>query len=178
MWLDGESGKYYNNKKSLVIYFSRADENYFGGDIKYIEKGNTEVLAEFIRDIVGADMFKVEPLNPYSVEYMKCIEEAKERTRDHNAPIKEPVPDISSYEVIYVGAPVYWGGMPEELFTALKGLDFTGKTIRPFVTHEGSGLSNIPNQLKDICIGATVSQGIAITGSEVGSAKSKIEEWI
>lgn len=68
--------------------------------------------------------------------------------------------------------------MPEELFNALKELDYTGKTIRPFVTHEGSGLSSIPNQLKDICVGAKVESGIAITGSQVNSAKVKIENWI
>ena len=164
--------------KTLIAFFSRADENYFGGAMKYIEKGNTEVIAEYIRDIVGADIFKVEPQIPYSADYMQCIEEAKVRTRNHTAPIKENVPDLSSYEVIYVGSPVYWGGMPEELFTALKGLDYTGKTIRPFVTHEGSGLSSIPNQLKDICIGAKVESGIAITGSMVNSAKSKVENWL
>ena len=168
----------YKDKKSIIIYFSRADENYFGGVMKYIEKGNTEVIAEYIRDILGADMFKVEPLEPYSANYMQCIEEAKVRTRNHNAPIKEDVPDLSSYDVIYVGSPVYWGGMPEELFTALKGLDYTGKTIRPFVTHEGSGLSSIPNQLKDICTGATVVNGLAISGSSVNSARSKVENWI
>lgn len=168
----------YKNKKSIIIYFSRADENYFGGTMKYIEKGNTEVVAEYIRDITEADIFKVEPLVAYSADYMQCIEEAKVRTRNHNAPIKENVPDIASYEVIYVGSPVYWGGMPEELFTALKELDYTGKTIRPFVTHEGSGLSSIPNQLKDICVGAKVESGIAITGSQVNSAKVKIENWI
>ncbi len=178
MGLFGGNKEDYKDKKSIVIYFSRADENYFGGEMKYIDKGNTEIIAEYIRDIVGADMFKVEPLTPYSANYRECIEEAKERTRNHNAPIKENVPDISSYEVIYVGAPVYWGGMPEELFTALKGLDYTGKVIRPFVTHEGSGLANIPNQLKDICIGATVTDAIAIPGSTVGSAKGKVEDWI
>lgn len=166
------------DKKSIIIYFSRADENYFGGEMKYIEKGNTEVIAEYIRDIISCEMFKVEPLVPYSENYMECIEEAKVRTRNHNAPIKEEVPDISSYEVIYVGAPVYWGGMPEELFTALKGLDYTGKIIRPFVTHEGSGLSSIPNQLKNICIGAMVESGLAVSGSTVNSAKSKVENWI
>ena len=102
----------YKDKKSIIIYFSRADENYYGGEIIYVEKGNTEVIAEFIKDIVRADIFKVEPLEPYSANYMQCIEEAKVRTRTHNAPIKESVPDLSSYEVIYVGAPVYWGGMP------------------------------------------------------------------
>ena len=106
------------DKKSLIIYFSRADENYFGGTIKYIDKGNTEVIAEYIKNLTGADMFKVEPLNAYSPNYRKCIEEAKERTKNHHAPIKENVPDISSYEVIYVGSPIYWGGMPEELFSA------------------------------------------------------------
>ena len=136
------------DKKSLIIYFSRADENYFGGSLKTIEKGNTEVIAEYIKDITNADMFKVEPLVPYSKDYMTCINEAKERTKSHNAEIKEKLVDISNYEVIYVGSPVYWGGMPEELFTALKDLNFNGKIVRPFVTHEGSSLSNIPNQLK------------------------------
>ena len=166
------------DKKSLIIYFSRADENYFGGEMRYIEKGNTEVIAELIRDITGADIFKVEPLNSYSANYMKCIEEAKVRTREHNAPIKEIVPDISSYEVIYIGSPIYWGGMPEELFTALKGLNYSGKTIRPFVTHEGSGLSEVPRQLKEICIGADVLNGFSIVGSNVNNSKEKVKEWI
>ena len=166
------------DKKSLIIYFSRADENYFGGEMRYITKGNTEVIAECIRDITGADIFKVEPLNPYPTNYMECIEEAKVRTREHKAPIKENVPDISSYEVIYVGSPIYWGKMPEELFTALKELDFNGKIVRPFVTHEGSGLSGVPRQLKEICNGADVLDGIAITGSEVKNAKAKVESWI
>jgi len=165
-------------KKSLIIYFSRADENYFGGEMRYVDKGNTEVVAEFIRDYTGADMFKVEPLNPYPAVYMKCIDEAKVRTSNHNAPIKESVPDISSYEVIYVGSPIYWGGMPEELFTALKGLDYSGKIIRPFTTHEGSGLSEVPRQLKEICVGAEVVDGLAITGSHVKNSKAKVEEWI
>ena len=166
------------DKKSLIIYFSRADENYFGGEMRYVDKGNTEVIAEYIKDIVGADMFKVEPLNPYPKEYMDAIEEAKVRTNSHNAPIKESVPDISSYEVIYVGSPIYWGGMPEELFTALKGLDYSGKIIRPFTTHEGSGLSGVPRQLNEICVGAEVLDGLAIVGSQVNNSKQKVEEWI
>ena len=166
------------DKKSIIIYFSRADENYFAGEMKYIEKGNTEILAEYIKEITNADMFKVEPLNPYSTKYYECIDEAKERTKTHNAPIKENVPDISSYEVIYIGSPIYWGGMPEELITALKGLDYSGKVIRPFVTHEGSGLSGIPRQLKEICVGAEVLDGLSIVGSQVNNSKAKVENWI
>ena len=166
------------DKKSLIIYFSRADENYFGGEMRYIDKGNTEVIAEYIKDITGADIFKVEPLNPYPKDYMECIEEAKVRTREHKAPIKENIPDISSYEVIYIGSPIYWGGMPEEMFTALKGLDYSEKIIRPFTTHEGSGLSSVPRQLKEICVGASVLDGLAIVGSQVNNSKDKVENWI
>ncbi len=166
------------DKKSLIVYFSRADENYFSGEMKYIDKGNTEVIAEYIRDITGGDLFKVEPLNEYPKDYTKCIEEAKVRTREHNASIKANIPDISPYEVIYIGSPIYWGGMPEELFTALKGKNYSGKTIRPFVTHEGSGLSSVPRQLSEICIGANVLDGLAIVGSQVNNSRSKVEEWI
>ena len=165
-------------KKSLIIYFSRADENYFGGEMRYVDKGNTEVIAEFIKDYTGADLFKVEPLNPYPANYMECIEEAKIRTREHNAPIKDNIPNISEYEVIYIGSPIYWGGMPEELFTALKEHDFNGKIIRPFTTHEGSGLSGVPRQLNEICVGAKVLDGLAILGSQANNSKQKVEEWI
>lgn len=165
-------------RKSIAIYFSRADENYFDGEMKYIDKGNTEIIAEYIKDLTGADLFKVEPLNPYSEKYMECIEEAKVRTREHNAPIKESIKDISQYEIIYIGSPIYWGGMPEEMFTALKPLDFKGKIIKPFTTHEGSGLSGVPRQLNEICLGATILDGLAIMGSQVNNSKTKVEEWI
>ena len=164
------------DKKSLIIYFSRADENYSVG---YINKGNTEVIAEYIRDITGGDLFKVEPANPYAKDYNTCIEEAKERQANHDAPIKENVPDISDYEVIYIGAPVYWGDMPEEMVTALKDIDFTGKTVRVFTTHEGSGAGSIPTQVKNVCKGAEVlSDALAIRGSSVANAKNRVEDWV
>ena len=173
--LFNENKESYRDKKSFVIYFSRADENYSVG---YIEKGNTEVIAEYISEIVGAKMFKVEPGVAYSKEYEPCINEAKERQASHDAPIKENVPDISEYEVIYIGSPIWWGDMPEEMVTALKDLDFTGKIVRPFTTHEGSGLGNVPNQLKNICQGANVVEGLAIRGASVNSSKSRVEEWV
>ena len=68
--------------------------------------------------------------------------------------------------------------MPEELFTALKDLDFNSKIVRPFVTHEGSGLSGVPRQLKELCVGAEVMDGLAIVGSQVKNSKQKVENWI
>lgn len=162
------------NKKSLIIYFSRADENYSVG---YVDKGNTEIVAEYTRDITNADMFKVEPLVPYSKDYNTCIKEAKERIG--NAPIKEKINDISSYEIIYIMTPIYWGTYAPEMETALKDLDFTGKTIRIITTHEGSGLANVPSDIKRICAGANVlDDSLAIRGSDAKNSKSVIENWI
>ena len=174
MSLFGENTENYKNKKSLVIYFSRADENYAVG---YIDKGNTEYIAEYVRDITGADLFKVEPQVPYSADYNTCIQEAKQRVG--NAPIKENISDISEYEVIYIMTPIYWGTYAPEMETALQGVDFTGKTIRIVTTHEGSGLASVPRDVKRVCQGANVSDdAIAIRGADCKNARSKIENWV
>ena len=162
------------DKKSLIIYFSRADENYGVG---FVDKGNTEIVAEYVKECTGADMFKVEPLVPYATDYNTCIKEAKERVG--NAPIKERLTDISNYEVIYIMTPIYWGTYAPELETAIKDLDFTGKIVRVITTHEGSGLANVVNDVKKVCKGANVlDDALAIRGSSAKSSKSTIENWV
>ena len=162
------------DKKSLIIYFSRADENYSVG---YVDKGNTEIVAEYVKEFTNADIFKVEPLVPYAKDYQTCIKEAKERIG--NAPIKEAINDIKEYEVIYIMTPIYWGTYAPEIETAIKDLDFSGKTIRIITTHEGSGLANVVNDVKRICRGANIlDDAIAILGSQAKNSKSKIAEWI
>ena len=160
--------------KSLIIYFSRADENYSVG---YISKGNTEYIAEFVQELTGADMFKVEPKVPYAADYKTCIEEAKKRIG--NAPIKEKLTDISGYDTIFVMSPIYWGTYAPEVETALEGLDFTGKRIRVVSTHEGSGLASMPSDVKKMCKGAEVDmKGLAIVGSQAKNSKQKVAEWV
>jgi flavodoxin len=160
--------------KSLIIYFSRADENYSVG---YISKGNTEYIAEFVQELTGADMFKVEPEVPYAADYKTCIEEAKKRIG--NAPIKEKLTDISGYDTIFVMSPIYWGTYAPEIETALEGLDFTGKRIRVVSTHEGSGLASMPSDVKKMCKGAEVDmKGLAIVGSQAKNSKQKVAEWV
>ena len=160
--------------KSLIIYFSRADENYAVG---YIEKGNTEYVAEFVQELTGADMFKVEPAVPYAADYNTCIEEAKKRIG--NAPIKEKLTDISAYDTIYVMSPIYWGTYAPEVETALEGLDFKGKTVRVVSTHEGSRLASMPRDVKKMCKGADVDmKGLAIQGSQAKNAKQKVADWL
>ncbi len=157
----------------LIIYFSRADENYAVG---YIEKGNTEVVAEYVQELTGADIFKVEPLIPYSKDYKTCIEEAKQRVG--NAPIKENINDISKYNIIYIMTPIYWGTYAPEIETAIKDLDFSNKTIRIITTHEGSGLGNVVSDIKSITNGNVDDNALAVQGSKVSVSKDIIKEWL
>ncbi len=160
--------------KTLIIYFSRADENYAVG---YIDKGNTEIVAEFVQELTGADMFKVEPTVPYAADYRTCIEEAKKRIG--NAPIKEKLSDISAYDTVFIMSPIYWGTYAPEVETALTGLDFSGKTVRVISTHEGSGLAGMVSDVRKICKGAKVdSKGLAIKGSSAKSSKTTVEKWL
>ena len=160
--------------KNLIIYFSRADENYSVG---WIEKGNTEYVAEFVQELTGADMFKVEPAVPYAADYKTCIEEAKQRIG--NAPIKEKLADITAYDTIFIMSPIYWGTYAPEVETALTGLDFSGKTVRVISTHEGSGLGRMVDDVKKMCKGADVdSKGLAIVGSKAKDSKNTVAEWL
>lgn len=163
--------------KSIVIYFSRADENYSVG---YVEKGNTEIIAEFIKEFTGADLFKVERKVPYSKDYETCIEEAKEEQRQNIRPeLLNELDNINDYDTVYIGSPIYWGTMPMPLFTQLEKLDFSGKTVRVFVTHEGSGLANVERDVRSICSGANVlSNSLTIYGHEAKNSKEKVKEWI
>lgn len=164
---------------NLVIYFSRSGENYFGGVLKNIEKGNTEVIAEYIQEISGADLFKVEPAVEYPEDYMKCIDVAKKELQNDARPeLKETLTDISSYDTIYIGFPNWWGTIPMPMFTQLEQLDFEGKTVKPFVTHEGSGFGTSIKDLKKLCAGAEIKNGLSIPGVNVANAKSTVESWI
>ena len=164
--------------KTLVIYYSRKGENYVNGGLKKIEKGNTEIVAEFIRDAVGADLFEVDTVKPYSDSYMTCIEEAKKELQSDARPeIKNTLTDISGYDNIVVAGPCWWGTYPMAIFTQLDALDFAGKNVFPVMTHEGSGLANSQRDLAKLCKGATVGKGLAVHGSSASSSRSTVESW-
>ena len=94
--------------KTLVIYYSRKGENYFNGSLKTIDKGNTEIVAEFIRDSVGADLFEVDTVKEYDKSYMVCIDEAKKELRENARPeLKKALSDISAYDNIVVAGPCW-----------------------------------------------------------------------
>lgn len=165
--------------KSIVIYFSRTDENYMKDGIRNIDKGNTEIVAEKISKLTGANLFKVEPVNPYPYNYYDCCDVAKEELNNNERPrIKNYLTNLDEYDTIYIGGPVWWGHYPCVLFTALEGLNYEGKTIKPFCTHEGSGLGSIMDDIKQICHNAKIEKGLELRGSDVLNADCKIEKWV
>lgn len=163
----------------LIVYFSRTGENYVNGTIKKLSVGNTEVAAKLIQSKTGADMFKLVPLVSYSENYNECIEQAKDDQRRGARPELTVYPDsIEQYDTIYLGYPNYWGTMPMCVFTFLEHFDFSGKTICPFCTHEGSGLGSSIGDIKKLCPNAKVGTGLAIHGAKADKAGSDIDKWL
>lgn len=162
----------------LIAYFSRADENYFSGSLRVIPVGNTEIAAELLQKITGADRFKIEPLVPYSKKYNDCINQAQEDQRRDARPELAEYPDsLDEYDTIYLGYPNYWGTMPMAVFTFLEHFDFTGKTIRPFCTHEGSGMGHSEQDIRRLCPGTKMEKGLAIQGGGVKNAENALKKW-
>ena len=163
----------------LVVFYSRADENYFGGSMKYIEVGNTEKAAKMIAELTGADLFKIEQKVPYSADYRECVDQARKDKQENARPELVSLPEnFDQYDEIYLGYPNYCGTMPMAVYTFLESLNFDGKKIHPFCTHEGSGLSGTESDIKNCAPNAIVKKGLAIHGSSVDSAKPSLEKWV
>lgn len=163
---------------NLVIYYSRKGQNYFGGRIISIEKGNAEKLAEYIRDAVDADLFEIETVREYAEDYTECTEEAKEELRANSRPkLKNYLGSIDGYDNVFVVGPCWWGTYPMAVFSQLERLDFTGKKVLPVMTHEGSGMGSSERDLKKMCRGAKVVKGLAVQGSRVDGAEQTTAEW-
>ena len=164
---------------NLIAFYSRADENYFDGDMKYVEVGNTERAAELVAKFVDADTFKIEQRVPYAADYDTCTEQAQKDLREGARPeLVKMLDNLDAYDEIYLGYPNFWSTMPMAVYTFLEAYDWTGKTIHPFCTHGGSGLSNTEADIRRAARGATVTTGLAIKGSAVEGAETMIRSWV
>ena len=165
--------------KTLIAYFSRADENYFGGAMRYVKVGNTEIVVNIMKEMMSADTFKIEMKTPYSPMYMTCIDEAKKDQRTKARPELVSMPEsIDEYDTIVLAYPNYWGTMPMAVFTFLENYDFAGKTILPLCTNEGSGMGGSENDIRKTCKGADVKKGLSITGSQAANSGEAVKKWL
>ncbi len=165
--------------KTLIAFFSRADENYFGGAMRYVKVGNTEIVCGIIKELTGADSFKIEMKTPYSPVYMTCIEEAKKDLRANARPELVSYPDsLGEYDTVILAYPNYWGTMPMAVVTFLEKYDFSGKTILPLCTNEGSGMGSSERDIRKYAPGAELKKGLSVTGSQAADAKGAVQKWL
>lgn len=165
--------------KTLIAFFSRADENYFGGAMRYIKVGNTEVVVNNIIELIDADTFKIEMKQPYSPVYMTCIEEAKADLKAKARPELVSFPEsIDEYDTIILAYPNYWGTYPMAVATFIEHFNFDGKTIIPLCTNEGSGMGSSERDIKKALPNATVKSGLSISGSNAAESKGAVKNWL
>ena len=165
--------------KTLIAFFSRADENYFGGAMRYVPVGNTEIVCDNIWRLIEADRFKIEMKRPYSPVYMSCIEEAKQDLRAKARPELTALPEsIDGYDTVILAYLNYWGTMPMAVYTFLEAFDFSGKTILPLCTNEGSGMGSSEREIRRLCPGAKLKPGLPVTGSRAAQAEPQLKRWL
>ena len=165
-----------NAMNKIVIFFSHAGDNYSVGNI---EVGNTKIVADYISEITGADQYEIVTHKYDGMAYMPLIDFAKKEAADGELPPYEgAAPDLSQYDTVFIGGPVWWGTYPQVMFTLFKDIDLAGKTVIPFTTHEGSGLANCVSDVKKAFPKANVTKGFSIFGHEVRTSKAKVEKWL
>jgi len=164
--------------KNLIIYYSRKGQNYVSGAIKYLKKGNTEIVAEYIKEAVGGDLFEVDTIEAYPEDYTECTNVAKQELHSHARPeAKAYLESIDEYDNIFVGYPNWWGTMPMVMYTFLEHYDFTGKNLIPFCTNEGSGLGGSVREIKKLCPTAHVKDGLSIHGTVAKNSKDRVTQF-
>ena len=151
--------------KVLVLYFSQS--------------GNTEAVANIIHNEVGGDIVKLETVQTYPSDYNELVDYAQKEQRQNARPeLKTKINNIEQYDTIFLGYPNWWSDMPMPLYTFLDEYDLSGKTIAPFITHGGSGLSGTPSKIKKEEPNATVTDGLAVSGSSARNSQSTVKNWL
>jgi flavodoxin len=164
----------------LVAYFSQAGEQY---DVGVVEKGSTQIVAEMIADETDADLFHIERKAAYPSKLSELLDEAQDEQKNSARPeLAAAVDNWDDYDTIFLGYPIWWGDMPMPVYTFLESYDFTGKTVIPFDTNGGSGLADTVSAITKACPGATVKDGLAVSGKEAQTqqdkAKSEVRNWL
>lgn len=166
-----QSENHETNKQSgiLIAYFSHT--------------GNTEVIASMIAEYTGGDLFQVETITVYPDEYNELIEQARQEQNDDARPeLASSVEDMDAYDTIFIGYPNWWGTMPMTMFTFLESYDFSGKTVVPFCTHEGSALGSSERDISELIPDAELLEGLAVRGQTAQNrqdeAREAVTDWL
>ncbi len=154
------------SSKSLVVYFSAT--------------GNTKSLAEKIAEEAGSDIFEIVPEEPYTSADLNYSNSDCRANKEHNDETARPaisskLENIDSYDIIFIGYPIWWGTMPKIINTFLDTYDLSGKTVMPFCTSGGSGISTSVSDIKSACPNADVKDGFRGTSA---TNNTQIRQWL
>ena len=154
-----------NMGNTLILYFSMS--------------GNTETVANYIHEEIGGDIVKLETVQTYPEDYDELVDYAREEQRDNTRPeLETTIENIEQYDTIFLGYPNWWGDMPMPIYSFLDQYDLSNKTIAPFITHGGSGLSGTPANIANEEPDAVVTEGLAINGDDVDDCQDEVNEWL
>ncbi len=165
--------------KILIAYFSMTGQTWAGGDIVDLEKGFTNIAAEYIQQAVGGDLFHIEQVRQYAKDHFAMIDEAKKELQENARPaLKKFCDDLDDYDTVFLGYPNWWGSLPMPVLTFVEHYDWTGKRIIPFVTSGGSGFGRSLQVLEKSAKGADIDKsGLAVLGVQVEKNKAEIQRW-
>ena len=177
----------------LIAYVSRAGENYNVGISDpnsasaayagYIEKGNTEIVAETIAELTGGDLYRITTVEPYPDDYASMLTRAREELdADARPELAGELPNLDDYDMIMIGYPIWHAATPRPVLTFLESYDLSGKKLVPFNTHEGSGQSRTVQEIEAAAPNANMLKGIAIQGKtaqeDEGRTRELLTEWL
>jgi flavodoxin len=152
-------------KKILVAYFSHS--------------GNTREVANQIQKIAGGDIFEIQAVKQYPNNYEAVKEVAQwEHNDDSRTELATKIENMGSYDVVFIGYPIWWGTFPAPVKSFLSEYDLAGKTIASFCTNEGSGLGDSVADISRLCPKSMVLDGLAVRGSNSKNSQSKVFEWL
>ena len=139
--------------------------------------GNTLKMAERVSELSGAGIYRIEAADPYPEDYDACADRAKQETDSRTYPeIANPIQNWDDYNTVFVGYPIWWYELPMIVQGFVKDHNWSGKTIVPFNSHEGSGDGGTYADLREMT-GATVLDGLAIRGGDVATSLNKVNDW-
>lgn len=165
--------------RTLVAVFSRAGENHYYGGRTWLEVGNTEVVVGQLADLVGVDVYRIVPAEPYPRDYEETVaQNVREQDADARPRIADPLPDLADYDRVVLASGIWNVQPPMIMRTFTEALDFTGMTVHPLTTHAGSGLGRAVEVYRQTCRGAILGEGLAVRGEEVASAEPDVRAWL
>ena len=151
--------------KVLVAYFSHS--------------GNTRAMARQIAEATGGDLFEIVPAEDYPAEYGAVVDQANKALGGGvRTAHKGRQQDDGAYDVIFVGSPCWWSTVAPPVAPFLADCDWAGKTVVPFMTHEGSGRGHSEADIRRLCPRSTVPDGLAVRGSAVRNSKNEVGRWV